>query len=110
LIETFNLIRKGEQKTMEEFDGIFNSLVKSIDRSIKDFSGCKDLNQKKTQAEITKLLCESLGVFFNAMQKNAPPPFDDFDMDDYDEDEEYEIEKFKKGKNKKKLGKDDIPF
>jgi hypothetical protein len=92
---------------MDEIESIFNSLVKSIDRSVKDFSGCKDLNQKKTQAEITKLLCDSLGVFFNAMQKNAPPPFDDFDMDDYDEDEEYEIERHKKGK---KLSKDDIPF
>jgi len=95
---------------MDEIEDILNSLTKSIDRSIKDFTACKDLDQKKTQAEIIKLLCESMGVFLNAMNNKASYPFDDFEMDDYDEDEEYEIEKPKKIKNTKKLDKDDIPF
>jgi hypothetical protein len=95
---------------MDEIESIITSLTKSIDRSIKDFTACKDLNQKKTQAEIIKLLCESMGVFFNAMNNNASYPFDDFDMDDYDEDEEPEFVRHKKIKSKKQLDEDDIPF
>jgi hypothetical protein len=95
---------------MDEIANVLNSLTKSINLSLKDFTACKDLNQKKTQAEIIKLLCESMGVFLNAMNNNASSPFDDFDMDDYDEDEECEIERHKKQKNKKKLSKDDVPF
>jgi hypothetical protein len=87
---------------MDDIENIFDSLTKSIERSIKDFAACKDLNQKKTQAEIIRLLCESMGVFFNAMKNNPVNPFDNFDVDDYDEDEENEIEKFQKGKNKKR--------
>jgi hypothetical protein len=105
---------------MEKIENMFDSLSESIDQSIKDFSQCKDLNQKKTQAEIIKLLCESLGVFFNAMKNSAPYPFDDFYEDDYDDDydeedddedvEEYELEKRRKIKNNKKSNKDSIPF
>jgi len=95
---------------MYEIENILNSLTKSINLSLKDFTACKDLVQKKTQAEIIKLLCESMGVFLNAMNNKVSSSFDDFDMEDYDEDEEYEIERHKKAKNKKKSEKDDIPF
>lgn len=97
---------------MEKIEGILGSLTKSINQSIKDFSECKDLSQKKVQAEIIKLLCESMDVFFNAMSNSAYYPLDDFDVDDYDEDDEdYEIEKPRKTKKtKKKSNKDDIPF
>ncbi|MBU3946607.1 MAG: hypothetical protein KJ882_11445 [Proteobacteria bacterium] len=97
---------------MDEIENIINSLIKSIDQEIMGFTECKELTQKKTQAEIIKLLCESMGVFFNAMNDNTPYPLDDFAMDDYydDEHEEFMIGRHKKTKNKKKSNKDMIPF
>jgi hypothetical protein len=103
---------------MEKIENMLDSLSDSIDQCIKDFSECKDLNQKKTQAEIIKLLCESMGVFFNAMKNTAPFQFDnmyeddyvDYDDDDEEDDEEYELEKRRKMKNNKKSNKDKIPF
>lgn len=85
---------------MDEIENILSSLTKSINQSIKDFTECKDLSQKKSQAEIIKLLCESMGVFFDVM--NNAYLFDDIDMDDYhDDDEDHELETH--GKAKKKI-------
>jgi hypothetical protein len=48
---------------MEEMIEILSSLSKEIESNVKELSKMKDLNQKKPQAEIVKLLCESMGVF-----------------------------------------------
>ena len=101
---------------MEQIDNILSSLTKSIDQSIKDLSKCKDLAQRKSHAEIIKLLCESMGVFFNAMNNYDPYEFDDDydlydDYDDYDDKEEvYDIKKARKSKKGKKKDDDVIPF
>ena len=67
---------------MEEMAIILSSLSKEIDSNVKALSKIKDLDQKKTQAEIVKLLCESMGVFFDAMKTG-----DDMGDDDYDDDD-----------------------
>ena len=46
---------------METLEQMIESLAKEIKRNIKAMSGIKNLDQRKTQAEIIKLLCESLG-------------------------------------------------
>jgi hypothetical protein len=95
---------------MKEMDDILDSLTQSIDQSIRDFLKCKDINQRKTHAETIKLLCESMGVFFNAIGNHMSLPFDNFDIDDYEDEEEYEFTPHRKSKNKKKTGKGEIPF
>jgi hypothetical protein len=103
---------------MEKIDDILDSLTKSIQQSVEGFLESKDLASKKSQAEIIKLLCESMGVFFNALNNGDAYPFDDYYddcEDDYDEDDDYEDDddivkppskpmKLHKGK------KDKIPF
>lgn len=112
---------------METLDYMIDALAKEINRNIKAMSKIKNIDEKKTQAEIVKLLCESLGLFFAAMAAVRP----DYDCDDefyetdhYDEDDEYfddedavqfesDIKKvfpLKKKKKGKKIDNDDIPF
>lgn len=95
---------------MKEMDDVFNSLTQAIDQSITDFLKCEDINERKTHAETIKLLCESMGVFFNAIGNHMPSPFDDFGIDDYEDEDDYDFTPHKKAKNKKKRIKGDIPF
>jgi len=99
---------------MDNVEKILHSLTVSIDQSLKDFSECRDLAQKKSHAEIIKLLCESMGVLFDDIYNSAPYPFDDGydDFEDYEEDKEYddEVERHRKAKNNKKGHKGEIPF
>jgi hypothetical protein len=67
---------------MEEMVNVFNSLAKAINKNVNDLSKISDLNQKKTQAEVIKMLCESMGVFLDAMGG-----FGDDDLDPGDEEE-----------------------
>jgi hypothetical protein len=85
---------------MDEINNAFTSITKAIDQSAKDFTECKDLPQKKLQAEIIKLLCESLDLFSHSMDKCASNPFDNYDPDDEDEDyddddDDYDLERGK---------------
>lgn len=91
---------------MDEMVNVIDGLSKEIVKNIKDLSKCKDIDQKKKLAEIIKLLCESMGVFFDAMGMADYGMLDDFD-DDYSDD----IVDFKSlRKKKKKKDEDDIPF
>jgi len=53
---------------MDEMFHAFDLLGKEIEKNIKELAKYKELDQKKKQAEIIKLLCESMGVFINAME------------------------------------------
>lgn len=68
---------------MDKIIDVLNSLSIAIDKNTKELSKIKDLNQKKVQAEIIKLLCESLGVFLDAMN-NGSVEIDD--EEEYDSD------------------------
>ena len=52
---------------MEDIDQIMEGLSRETVKSIKEMSKCKDVNERKIHAETIKPLCESLGVFFEAM-------------------------------------------
>jgi hypothetical protein len=53
---------------MEEMENMMVNLTKAIDKNLKDLLKAKDLNDRKMLADITRSLCESMGVFFNAME------------------------------------------
>jgi hypothetical protein len=114
---------------METLERMIDALAKEISRNIKVMSKIKNIGEKKTQAEIIKLMCESLGVFFTALaavQSEHNYEYDDdfYEADHYDEDDEYfdddeneqveaDMKKFTplhKKKKGKKIDKDDIPF
>jgi hypothetical protein len=112
---------------METLEQMIESLAKEIKRNIKAMSGIKNLDQRKTQAEIIKLLCESMGVFFSSIAAIRPEYDDDYEDDDdfYEEDfyddgdddgyERFEsdmkkVTPFKKKKKGKKDDSEDIPF
>jgi hypothetical protein len=65
---------------MEEMESVMMNLTKAIDKNLKDLLKAKDLNERKLLADVTRSLCESLGVFFNAMELES--------MGLYGEDEE----------------------
>ncbi|MBU0993427.1 MAG: hypothetical protein KJ737_13110 [Proteobacteria bacterium] len=93
---------------MDEMVNVIDGLSKEIVKNIKDLSKCKDLDQKKKLAEIINLLCESMGVFFNAMEMADLGMYEDFDTD-YSNDI-VDFKSLKKSKKKKDKDKDDIPF
>lgn len=67
---------------MEEMVDVLDSLSKAILKNVKEVSKITDLDQRKTQAETVKLLCESMGVFLNMMNLSDPDLMDDYDEDD----------------------------
>ena len=67
---------------MEEMVDVLDSLSKAILKNVKELSKITDLNQRKTQAETVKLLCESMGIFLNMMNLSDPDLIDDYDEDD----------------------------
>lgn len=89
---------------MDEMFSALNSLAKEIEKSIKEFSKYKELDQKKKQAEIIKLLCESMGVFFNAMGVVNQGLEDIFDDEEEFEEETKNVKSLRKSKRK------DLPF
>jgi hypothetical protein len=101
---------------MDKIDNILDSLTQSIQQSIEGFLETRDLVSKKSQAEIIKLLCESMGVFFTALNNSDAYPSDDFyndyeeDYDDDSEDEDEEVEIHTKPMKLHKGKKDGIPF
>ncbi len=113
---------------MDTLEQMIESLAKEIKKNIKSLSGIKNIEQRKTQAEIIKLLCESMGVFFSAIAA-VRPEYDDeyedefFEADYYDDDDEYDdydedrleedmkkVTPLKKKKKDRKNDSDDIPF
>jgi hypothetical protein len=90
---------------MEAMENMFLPMMKAMEQSLKELTECKDLAQKKTHAEIVKLLSESMGIFINAMKDDdIYEDFDDSDLAAYDEEKEAKPPK------RKKNSKDDIPF
>ncbi|GAB6097251.1 hypothetical protein JCM14469_35050 [Desulfatiferula olefinivorans] len=101
---------------------VIEGLSKQIADTLNELSQTRDLDEKKKLAEIVKMLCESLSVFFDGMDMLADGPFDLFDDDDeemfyddgYSEDvvDFSSLKKNKKDKKdkKKKKDRDDIPF
>jgi hypothetical protein len=91
-------------------DDMIAGLTNEISNNIKEMSKCSDLDKKKKYAEIIKLLCESIGVFFDGMNMIDYGLFDDIDddEDDYFHDDVVDFKSIKKNKKKKK--KNDIPF
>jgi len=57
--------------TMEEMENVMNNLTKAIDQNLSDLLKARDLNERKLLADIVKSLCESMGVFFNAMEMES---------------------------------------
>jgi hypothetical protein len=101
----------GKDHTMYDIVHVLDGLTTEINASIKEMSITEDLDQKKKLAEIIKMLCESLGIFFEGMGMMGPDFFDDFD-DEHTEfsDDIVDFNSLKKDKKKKKKKKDDIPF
>lgn len=105
---------------MEALERMIDALVKEISSNIKAMSKIKSISEKKTQAEIIKLLCESLGVFFTAMATaRADYAYDDddefYDEDYYDDDDDGldpdpMLGRPSKKRKHKKDDPDDIPF
>lgn len=67
---------------MEEVLNLLSSLAKTIDKNVQELSKIKDLDQRKKQAEIVKILCESMGVFFDAMNDYEPDLMEDLEDDE----------------------------
>lgn len=67
---------------MEEVLNLLGSLAKTIDKNVQELSKIKDLDQRKKQAEIVKILCESMGVFFDAMNDYEPDLMEDLEDDE----------------------------
>ncbi len=67
---------------MEEMENVMNNLTKAIDRNLSDLLKAKDLNERKLLSDIVKSLCESMGVFFNAMEMESMGWFGDGEEDD----------------------------
>jgi hypothetical protein len=102
---------------MENMGNSIEELLKTINQTLRELSTCKDIDQKKNLAETVKLLCDSLGVFFDAMGIGGGlGVLDDFDDDYDDDDDDYsdddEVVDFRslKKKNRKKKKNKDIPF
>ncbi|MFA6009084.1 MAG: hypothetical protein WC799_03800 [Desulfobacteraceae bacterium] len=96
-------------------DDMIEGLTKEISNNIREMSRCTDLDKKKKHAEIIKLLCDSIGVFFEGMNMVDYDMLDDMDdMDDMDTPDDFyhdDIVDFKSiKKNRKKKNKNDIPF
>lgn len=91
---------------------VLDGLSEEITRNLKELSTCKDIDERKKRAEIIKMLCESLGIFFDGLGMMDPGLIDDFyDDEDYGDDV-VDFSSLKKGKKKKPKKKrdDDIPF
>ena len=56
---------------MEEMENVMNNLTRAIDQNLSDLVKAKDLNERKLLADIVKSLCDSMGVFFNAMEMES---------------------------------------
>jgi hypothetical protein len=101
---------------MEQIENGLNTLINAFEQSVKEFSATKDLAEKKTRAEIIKLLSDSLGIFFTAAKSGGPDDFfgDDDNDDDYDDyfldDEVIPKALPPKGKKGKRGKKEDLPF
>ncbi len=67
---------------MEEMENVLNNLAKAIDSNVKDLLKAKDLEQRKVLADITQSLCESMGVFFNALEMQGAGYYDDPEDED----------------------------
>ena len=91
---------------------VLDGLSMEITRNIKEISTCKDIDERKKRAEIIKMLCESLGIFFDGLGMMDPGLMDDFYDDDEFNDDVVDFSSLKKGKKKKpkKKSDDDIPF
>lgn len=99
---------------------VIEGLSKEITNNLTELSKTKNLDDKKKLAEIVKMLCESMGVFFDGMDMldtDYLDPFDDEEEaellydDGYSEDV-VDFSSLKKGRKdkKKKKNNDDIPF
>ncbi len=74
---------------MENIEKIIEELSKEILSNLGEMSKVKDMAERKTQAEIVNLLCQSMtSVMDSIMSDMSPFPFIGDDDDDYD-DEEY---------------------
>lgn len=93
-------------------DDMIEGLTKEISNNIREMSRCTDLDKKKKHAEIIKLLCDSIGVFFEGMNMVDYDMLDDMDdmdtPDDFYHDDIVDFKSIKK--NRKKKHKNDIPF
>lgn len=87
---------------------ILEEISKEISSNLKEMSKCKDIDQKKKLAEIIKMLCESMGVFFDGMGMLG----EDYLDDDFDDDDDFteDIVDFSSLRKGKKNKKNDIPF
>ena len=71
---------------MIDFNDVLDPMLAEVKRVLIEMKKTKDLEQRKTQSEIVKNLCESLGVFFDTMVDAMPEDMPDF-MEDDDEDD-----------------------
>ena len=55
---------------------IIVGLSKELTSALKAMSKAKDVNEKEVHSRIVKILCESLGVFFDLASEMMPFDFD----------------------------------
>lgn len=69
---------------MSEPAELLDPIVDEAQRVLAEMKGTKDLQQRLTQSEILRNLCQSLGVFFDLMSNGI----DEDDFEDLLDDEE----------------------
>jgi len=75
---------------VENIEKIIEQLSKEILSNLGEMSKIKDTGERKCQAEIVHLLCQSMtSVMDTIMSEMSPFPFiDEYDDDDDDDDDE----------------------
>ena len=68
-------------------EDVLDPMIEEIQRLLAEMKDTRDLEQKKTQSEILKNVCTSLGVFFDFMSDALEGDMVDF-LDEEEEDEE----------------------
>ena len=70
---------------------VLEPMLAEAERVLGEMKETKDLSERKTQSEIVKNLCESLGVFFDVMTDYAEDDLPEYyEYVEDDEDDEYE--------------------
>ncbi|MBM4056131.1 MAG: hypothetical protein FJ264_15980 [Planctomycetes bacterium] len=72
---------------MEHLEKILDQLSNETLRSLKEMNKAKDINERKTQAEIVHLLCQSMGSIIGSTASMMSEVHDSQLIDD--EEDEY---------------------
>ena len=103
---------------MEELEELYGLLPKEIGKNLQALSKANNLEDKKALSEIVRNLCQSLGVFIEAMDQDEDQlDFDEDDEEDFEEQlldmQNFADQQKKKGRSRRKAKDeedDDMPF